>query len=728
MREQLNALRLPWDDGMRWRVALALAAAAITIRALVFVLFEQSYFDADQAVFGLMALHLSEARAFPLYMYGQGYMLAVSVWLAAPFVLLLGPTVAALKLPLLGLNLVAAGLLLRGLTRDSRLSPWLALLATLPFTLAPAIPASRLVEHQGGIIEPFVWILLLWVLRSRPLLLGMAAGLGYENREFTAYGLVALALVAVLEGRLRQPGWWRGLALTVASFAVVLLLVVALQPLSTYASDSAPQISFSGWGGPTARARAAAEAFLPALAGGPASARRFAIAATSPLGHRWAPGLLLTLSAAGLAGGLIGFRRTDRSRVVFPLFLAVTGAIALASYILVGRGGGNPMYIRYLLLVLLLPVGLLGWGLSVGPPALRRTLGLGILLWGTLSAVDHSRLIAEYLRAPPPSPVRELMSYLEGRGFDVGLADYWAAYPVNYLSGERLRIAAQGVTGSRVSGPSQRGAGERGGDRPIPWLPGRNAGRRMVRRASPRPVPSSRHYRSRGPLRAPRSAQSGLAAAGGEGFEPGPGLPGRRAGAVRASRAVRADVACPDRGRGRASPPPRPGDAGRRESAIASRWASVSFTPGTSGTRKMTGVPEASTRSRFSFRATPSTPVRSWCVSGAGRLVVEEDDVGQREQGREIVGAPGAAGVETGVDAPLLRRGEQRQGERGLGQGLPAGDGEAPAGTLVERPVALDDLHDLVDRRLLARRGPGRPWSQASTHFPQARQRSRRKT
>ena len=198
------ALGRPWDDGMRWRVALALAAGIITLRALVFVLFEQSYFDADQAVFGLMALHLSEARAFPLYMYGQGYMLAVSVWLAAPFVLALGPTVAALKLPLLGLNLVAAGLLLRGLVRDSRLSPWLALLASLPFVLAPVVPTSRLLEHQGGVIEPFVWILLLWVLRSRPLLLGLVAGLGYENREFTAYGLVALAFVAVLEGRLRH--------------------------------------------------------------------------------------------------------------------------------------------------------------------------------------------------------------------------------------------------------------------------------------------------------------------------------------------------------------------------------------------------------------------------------------------------------------------------------------------------------------------------------------------
>ena len=44
-----GALGRPWADGTR--VVLAVAAGVIILRALVFVLFEQSYFDADQAVF-----------------------------------------------------------------------------------------------------------------------------------------------------------------------------------------------------------------------------------------------------------------------------------------------------------------------------------------------------------------------------------------------------------------------------------------------------------------------------------------------------------------------------------------------------------------------------------------------------------------------------------------------------------------------------------------------------
>ena len=47
-------------------------------------------FDSDEAVFGLMAKHLAEGRAFPLFMYGQNYILAVEAWLAAPIFLLFG--------------------------------------------------------------------------------------------------------------------------------------------------------------------------------------------------------------------------------------------------------------------------------------------------------------------------------------------------------------------------------------------------------------------------------------------------------------------------------------------------------------------------------------------------------------------------------------------------------------------------------------------------------------
>ena len=54
------------------------------LRSAVFVFGAQPQFDSDQAIVGLMAKHLSEMRALPIFFYGQHYMLAVEAWLAAP--------------------------------------------------------------------------------------------------------------------------------------------------------------------------------------------------------------------------------------------------------------------------------------------------------------------------------------------------------------------------------------------------------------------------------------------------------------------------------------------------------------------------------------------------------------------------------------------------------------------------------------------------------------------
>jgi hypothetical protein len=67
------------------RQSVYIAVAALVVaRSAVFVFWPQSYFDANQAVIGLMAKHLAEARAVPLFMYGQSYVLAIEAWLAAP--------------------------------------------------------------------------------------------------------------------------------------------------------------------------------------------------------------------------------------------------------------------------------------------------------------------------------------------------------------------------------------------------------------------------------------------------------------------------------------------------------------------------------------------------------------------------------------------------------------------------------------------------------------------
>ena len=169
-------------------IAMAVAVALVIARSAVFLLWEQAAFDSDQAIFGLMAKHIAEGRAFPMFIYGDRYLMAVQAWLAAPLFLVFEPSVALLKLPVVLINAATAALLVFVLHRDAGLRPATALLASLFFAAMPPIMAKLLAETGGGNPEPFLYVLLLWVLRARPLAFGLVFAFGFVHREFTAYG------------------------------------------------------------------------------------------------------------------------------------------------------------------------------------------------------------------------------------------------------------------------------------------------------------------------------------------------------------------------------------------------------------------------------------------------------------------------------------------------------------------------------------------------------------
>src|SRR4051794_7097563 len=177
-----------------------LLAAATIVRSLVFVCWPAAHFDSDQAVTGLMAKHLSELRAFPVFWYGQTYMLGVEAWLAAPIMAIAGATVTALKLPLLAMNVAIVVLLFRGFNLDAGSSDRRAAVATLPFVLAAPMTAAHFLTANGGNVEPAFYVLLLWHLRRRAVWLGVVLGIGFLNREFTIYGAGALLLLDGVDG------------------------------------------------------------------------------------------------------------------------------------------------------------------------------------------------------------------------------------------------------------------------------------------------------------------------------------------------------------------------------------------------------------------------------------------------------------------------------------------------------------------------------------------------
>jgi hypothetical protein len=171
--------------------------ALVVFRAFVWVWYPHADFDSDQGIVGLMAKHLAEGRAFPLFYYGQPYLLGVEAWIAAPVFLVAGATPFTLKATILGLNILVAWLLIRELARATGLGGWTALACSVFVLLPPPVTAAFLSRAVGMNIEPFLAVLLLWLTRRRPAWFGLILGVGFLNREFTAYGLAAVVALEV---------------------------------------------------------------------------------------------------------------------------------------------------------------------------------------------------------------------------------------------------------------------------------------------------------------------------------------------------------------------------------------------------------------------------------------------------------------------------------------------------------------------------------------------------
>lgn len=431
-----------------------------------------------------MTMHLAEGRAWPLFFYGQLYMLGVQAWLAAPFVLWLGPTVMALKLPLLLLNIATAALLNWRLVRDAGLRAWQAWVASLWFVLLPPVTASRMVQAQGGTIEPLFYTLVLWLLRRRAVAFGLVLAVGFLQREFTLFGVVALVLAEGWSGQL----WTRQRACHWLVVAIVFLgareCVELLRHItSMFGPDAAPPRLADGVTNVDLVARSVclapghvignlqwlATRNVPTFFGGQVQPAGFLIASSEPTG---APlGGIPALLAVAVALAAIGNRwralvprarprhdvgqsgpgsaQAQTAQLMLPLVLVCTGVLGLLG-VASGCSIRSEITIRYHLLLAWAPVGLTALAFALTPPGMpdRRwraggsvALTAAVLSWAGGMAVQHARLWHEYLTTPPPSPYRVLADDLVAHGDRVGWASYWVSYHVDFLSHERLQLS-----------------------------------------------------------------------------------------------------------------------------------------------------------------------------------------------------------------------------------------------------------------------------------------------
>ena len=433
----------------------AAAAALVILRSVVWVAWEQSDFDADQAVVGLMAKHLAELRAFPLYFYGQHYLLGVEAWVAAPFVLIFGVSVPALKAPLIVMNLVIALLLLRCLVRDGGLRPWLAFAASMFFVLPPPAASSRLLAANGGNVEPLLYTLLLWTTRERPVIFGLVAALGLAHREYTVYAILAIVVLDLWEGRLFTRANLRDKAI---AFGVIGLSAGLLSLLKAHADLQGPGTAgtFASDG-----LRSQFRFILSRFCWNPAAVvpnLRWLVGENLSVIFGWHEGPLSVYAASGIRVGhawawlpfaavIAAAVLRDASpssgppglRRLFAGYLILVGLQSALVYALSGCLVQDHMLIRYTLLALFIPVGVCAYVLAGRPAQWVVWLSVcAIAAWTAAAGGDNVRVLAEYLQHPPPSHIRELADHLEAEGVKYGQAGYWTAYLIDFLTDERL--------------------------------------------------------------------------------------------------------------------------------------------------------------------------------------------------------------------------------------------------------------------------------------------------
>ncbi len=441
---------------------LLLAAAVVACRSALFVWHGTLSFDSDQALVGLMAKHIAEGRAFPVFQYALPYILILSAWMAVPFMWVMGPTIAALKTPVLALNLALGVWLVREIARAG-VTPGVALVVSLPVLAAAPITASSFMDALGMTIEPLVFVAALWMLRRRPVWFGLVGGVGFLVREFVAYGIAAAWLVDMLAGRGRTREGLRHWALLAVTW---LATTASVDALNRFGSAAGPGTWFPEHPGDNLAVLSGAFCFVPQQAAANVVAlgewylgmllgavpMRISDGAVQTMVRQGAAWLwpvvacALVLMAVRVAGRLsVVWERRQSTAVQLAVFLAAVGTQSLVVYAISRCSPIDVITIRYALLGMLLPSGLALAFVLVEPSRLLRRTALGVfVLAAGVNLVAHGRLWHEQVTRPHVSNRAQLAEELEARGVLRARSDYWTAYYVSFVSQERVIVGSTG--------------------------------------------------------------------------------------------------------------------------------------------------------------------------------------------------------------------------------------------------------------------------------------------
>lgn len=406
-------------------------------RTLPFFFFPGIHFDSDQATFGLMGIHLSRFEAFPIFMYGQRYMLALQSWTAVPFFWMFGPSIEVMKIPTLLTNFFAVGLLYFTMRKPLSFSPWFSFLGALSIALPALSLSQQWMNVSGGHIEPMIYVIALYLMRARLGWFAAISALAFLHRE---YCLAAILSVWIIRGfeignrriLLRELGRW-----ALGFFGLIALVHLAARFLSTNYFGSTPPFKFNHGVDNFINSIDWIGRHLALLTGSLHGIDRN-VAIVFEDGSAWVGFALLV---AGAASVVAMTKKIDMKRAAFAVYLLMVSGMVCGFYLLKLQSH-DEMGVRYLILAAFIPVAF-SIVLFGSESKWVRRLGIGVAV---LISVFHLRDGARYLYAlnmqQPVDVNGQVAQELEKREVVSAIAPYWKAYDISFRTGDRVHVAS----------------------------------------------------------------------------------------------------------------------------------------------------------------------------------------------------------------------------------------------------------------------------------------------
>ena len=387
-----------------------------------------------------MAIDLAHLKALPIVMYGQTYLLPVISWLAAPLFAVVGPSIGLLKAPFVPINVIAVGALYVVLRKSARLGVVASGLAASTLALPTVVLSQSFMNASGGHVEPVLYVPVLFLLRRRPIALGLAAAFMVAHREFTAVALIALAVVDFWRSEDHRGVVVRWLKIA----AVVAVGLGAIRWIAQWSTNyGGLVVSYQA----TTNVRnglwwlAKDTSILLGLAPHDLRDVGFVLPfVEGSAGSLVALGVLAVLAIVSITQQRRTWRRDPRAEA--GEYLALTCVLVAIAF--VGREmSHDTLLIRYLFILALVPAALAACIFAGSASRAVRVATIAALVWlAGANAVANAKYYRALSDARLPDRLGAVATFLEERDITNGLAPYWVAYNLTFRTGGRVHVAS----------------------------------------------------------------------------------------------------------------------------------------------------------------------------------------------------------------------------------------------------------------------------------------------